>query len=158
MPPQILIHSTEPQPRWFSVLTCPHPLIRNGRKSRAPNACSNVIIRKDGIVYNFWRRIPSRLHRNAAVMTARGGRYFFTGGKLSLLWFDETVESDYFLLGSTSLFQQHHLLGLYELPSLYLVEVDSGCNRYPQIIPGVPLNDLFSCSLLGIQQSFHSPA
>jgi len=68
------------------------PLIRKGKNSIAPKACSSVMIKKDETLNNCWRRKPSRLHKKAAVTTARGGRYLFTGGKLSYLELDGTVD------------------------------------------------------------------
>jgi hypothetical protein len=56
------------------------PFSKNGKKMSAPITCSIVTIKKDGILYSSWRRKPSKLHKRAAKMIAKIGKYFFTGG------------------------------------------------------------------------------
>ena len=41
-------------------------------------ACSNVTIKNEETLYSSWRRKPSRLHKSAAKMIAKIGKYFFT--------------------------------------------------------------------------------
>jgi hypothetical protein len=56
--------------------------MRKGKNRIVPKVCSRVIIKNEETLNNCWRSKPSRLHKKAAAMTAMGGRYFFTDGKL----------------------------------------------------------------------------
>jgi hypothetical protein len=77
IPPQILIHNTDIQPRWFKEDISFHPLNSKGKKIIAPIICSREIIKNEGRLNKFWRINPSRLHKIAVKITAKGGRYFF---------------------------------------------------------------------------------
>ena len=50
------------------------------------------------------------------------------------------------------LFQQHHFPGLYKLPCLYLVEIDSCTHSFTHAVRSIPPDRIGSCPLCGVPQ------